>query len=257
MKVAIMQPYFMPYLGYFQAISAVDKYILYDQVSFIVKGWVNKNRIRPRNSNVMSIMVPIRHKSSFTLIKDTRIDYSECWQKRMINTIRNGYAKADYYAEVMPLIENILTQKFETISELNSYAIRKICEYLDIHTEIVSDCYPYEPVEEKLRLVEQGDYSALPFLLQTAPIKKVARVIALCKMENANHYINAIGGVELYDKEEFAHYGIKIEFIKMDNICYSQKCKDNSFEPNLSIIDVLMHNGKEQTKKLLQKYTLV
>ena len=103
MKLAIMQPYFMPYLGYFQAIAAVDKYILYDQVTFIRKGWINKNRIRQRNMPVLNIVVPLVNKSSNTLIADTLIDNSKSWQRKIIKCLQVGYGKSTYYHEIMPL----------------------------------------------------------------------------------------------------------------------------------------------------------
>ena len=175
----------------------------------------------------------------------------------MLNSIRLGYGKAAFFAEVIPLIEDILRYDCATISELNAFSIRKVCEFLDIKTEIVSDCSCYSYIEKGLRLVENCDYSAFPYMEKTNPIKKVARVIALCKFENADTFIHAIGGTELYSKKELAGYGIDVHFIKMNELSYSQNCSDGSFEPNLSIIDVLMHNGKEKTKLLLNEYTLV
>lgn len=257
MTLAIMQPYFMPYLGYFQAIAAVDKYILYDNLAYIVNGWVNKNRIRQRNNPPSWLIVPIKQKSSYTLIADTQIDNSKPWKKKMLTSIRLAYAKADYLNEIMPLIEDILTSEYDTISELNCQSIIKICKFLDLKTEVVTDRTPYLKIEEGLKLIEGGDYSAFPYMNQTHPIKKAARPIAICKLEGSNHFVNAIGGTELYSKDEFAVYGIKLDFIQMHDIRYTQKCTDGSFEPCLSIIDVLMHNGKEKTKQLLTEYTLV
>ena len=257
MRIAIMQPYFMPYLGYFQAIAAVDKYILYDNLAYIVNGWVNKNRIRQRNNPPSWLIVPIKQKSSYTLIADTQIDNSKPWKKKMLTSIRLAYAKAEYLNEIMPLMEEILADEYETISELNCQSIIKICKFLDLKTEVVADRNPYLEIEQGLKLVENGDYSAFPYMNQTHPIKKVARVIAICQYEGAHHFVNAIGGMELYSKEEFAQYGVKLNFIQMHDIRYSQKCSDGSFEPYLSIIDVLMHNGKEKTKELLNQYTLV
>lgn len=257
MRIAIMQPYFMPYLGYFQGIAAVDKYILYDQVAYIVKGWVNRNRIRQRNMPPMYISVPIAQKSSYELIADTRIDNTQDWRRRLLKCLQIGYAKADYYVEVMPLMEEIFGREYESISELNGQSILRICKFLDIKTEIITDCTPYLEIERGLAKVEEGDYSAFPEMEKTRPSKMAARVIALCQKEGANELINAIGGTELYDKTEFAQYGIKLDFIKTNDIRYSQKCKNDSYESNMSIIDVLMHNGKEGTKKLLNQYTLV
>ena len=257
MTLAIMQPYFMPYLGYFQAIAAVDKYILYDNLTYILSGWINKNRIRQRNNPPSWIIVPLKQKSSYTLIADTQIDNSKPWKKKILTSIRLAYAKADYFEEVMPLLEDIFAADYDTISELNCQSIIKICKFLDLKTEVVADREPYLDIEKGLKLVEDGDYSAFPYMTQTHPIKKVARPIAICKLEGSDHFVNAIGGTELYSKEEFAQYGIKLNFIQMHEIKYPQKCNDGSYEPYMSIIDVLMHNGKEKTKQLLTEYTLV
>lgn len=247
----------MPYLGYFQAIAAVDKYILYDNLTYILNGWINKNRIRQRNNPPSWIIVPIKQKSSYAKIADTLIDNSKPWKKKMLTAIRQAYSKADYLNEIMPLMEEILAEEYETISELNCKSIIKICKFLELKTDVVADRNPYLEIEKGLKLVEDGDYSAFPYMTQTHPIKKVARPIAICKMEGSDHFVNAIGGTELYSKEEFAAYGIKLNFIQMHEIRYPQKCSDGSFEPYLSIIDVLMHNGKEKTKQLLNEYTLV
>ncbi len=246
----------MPYLGYFQAIAAVDKYILYDQLTYIQSGWINKNRIRQRNMPVSNIVVPLIDKSSNTLIANTLIDNSKPWQKKILKALQLGYGKSAYYSEIMPLMEEILTREYNTISELNAYSIKRICEFLEIPTEIDSNVERYLDLEERLCDIENSDYSRFVHL-HTMPIKKVARVLEICKAEESNFFVNAIGGQELYDKTEFKQYGIDLYFIKMNSVQYSQNCKDGSFEPGLSIIDVLMHNGKEGTKQLLNEYTLI
>lgn len=256
MKLAIMQPYFMPYLGYFQAIAAVDKYILYDQLTYILNGWINKNRIRQRNMPASLIVVPIKNKSSHTLIANTLIDNSKPWQKKILKSLQFGYSKAACYHEVLPLIEEILSKEYTTISELNCSSIKRICQFLDIQTEIDSDIDRYLDLEMRLVDIESNDYSRFTHL-HTMPIKKVARALEICRQEESDFFVNAIGGQELYDKTEFKQYGIDLYFIKMNDIQYSQNCTDGSFEPNLSVIDVLMHNGKEGTKKLLNEYTLI
>ena len=256
MKLAIMQPYFMPYLGYFQAIAAVDKYILYDQLTYILNGWINKNRIRQRNMPASLIVVPIKNKSSHTLIANTLIDNSKPWQKKILKSLQVAYSKCYAYNEVMPLMEDVLSKEYMTISELNSYSIKRICQFLDIKTEIDSDIDRYLDLEKRLVDIESNDYGRFTHL-HTMPIKKVARALEICIREGSDFFVNAIGGLELYDKAEFKQYGIDLYFIKMNDIRYPQYCRDHSFEPNLSIIDVLMHNGKEGTKKLLNEYTLI
>lgn len=254
MTIAIMQPYFMPYIGYFQAISAVDKYILYGNVNFEKKSWVNRNRLMQRNGVVEPVVVPLKKKSSNALIKDIAIDYSTDWQRRLLRSIQTNYGKAPYFEETFSLLTSILNKQYGTLMELNTTSIKVVAKYLDINTEIEADNHRFDYMEEELRQLDDR-YEAFPYMLKTQPVRKVARVIEMCKQEGSSHYINAIGGVDLYSKEEFAQYGIKLEFIKTNPFVYDQF--DNPFEPYLSIIDVLMHNGKEKTKKLLNEYTLV
>ena len=254
MTIAIMQPYFMPYIGYFQAINAVDKYILYGNVNFEKKSWVNRNRLMQRNGVIEPMVVPLKKKSSNALIKDITIDYSTDWQRRLLRSIQTNYGKALYFEETFTLLTTILSKQYETLMELNTESIKAVAQHLGITTEIETDNSRFNGMEEELRQLDDR-YEAFPYMLKTHPVRKVARVIEMCKREGSDHYINAIGGMELYSKDEFAQYGIQLEFIKTNPIVYNQF--NNTFEPNLSIIDVLMHNGKERTKQLLNEYTLV
>ena len=254
MTIAIMQPYFMPYIGYFQAINAVDKYILYGNVNFEKKSWVNRNRLMQRNGAIEPMVVPLKMKSSNALIKDIAIDYSTDWQRRLLRSIQTNYGKAPYYEETFSLLTSILSAPYEMLMELNTESIKAVAKHLDITTEIISDNSLYDDMEERLRKSDDV-YVEFPYMLKTRPNRRTARVIEMCKREESNHYINAIGGMELYCKEELAQYGIQLEFIKTKPIVYDQF--NNKFEPYLSIIDVLMHNGKNKTKQMLEEYELV
>ena len=244
----------MPYIGYFQAINAVDKYILYGNVNFEKKSWANRNRLMQRNGTIEPMVVPLKKKSSNALIKDIYIDYSTDWQRRLLRSIQTNYGKAPYFEETFSLLNAILSKQYETLMELNTESIKAVAQHLGITTEIETDNSRFDDMEEKLRNID-STFDVFPYMLKTCPVRKVARVIEMCKREDSNHYINAIGGMELYNKDEFAQYGIQLEFIKTNNIVYEQF--NNTFEPYLSIIDVLMHNGKEKTKLLLNEYTLV
>lgn len=254
MTIAIMQPYFMPYIGYFQAINAVDKYILCGNVNFEKKSWVNRNRLMQRNGAIEPMVVPLKKKSSNALIKEISIDYSTDWQRRLLRSIQTNYGKAPYFEETFTLLTSILSKQYETLMELNTESIKAVARHLGITTEIVADNSQYDDMEEKLRKSDDA-YVEFPYMHKTRPDRRTARVIEICKREGSNHYINAIGGLELYSKEELSQYGIQLEFIKTNSIVYDQF--NNTFEPYLSIIDVLMHNGKERTKQLLEEYTLV
>jgi len=256
MKLAIMQPYFFPYIGYFQAITAVDKYILYDNLTFIKEAWMNRNRILLRDGRIQMMTVPLKHKSSNALIRDIEIDNSKPWKKNLLSTISGAYKRAPYFDEIFPFIDSLLSSEYVHLSELNCRTISGIVDYLGIDTIVESDNSKYLQMESTLSDIE-SDYSVLPYLNLTKPIRKVARVLEMCREEGADVFINAIGGQELYDKSEFLQYGIDLRFVKTNDIIYSQSSKSSEFVPNLSIVDVLMNNGKEGTKTLLNEYRLV
>ncbi|MGL4852432.1 MAG: WbqC family protein [Phocaeicola sp.] len=254
MKLAIMQPYFFPYIGYFQAISAVDKYILYDNLPYRINSWMNKNRIAVINGGDFNIIVPISHKSPFKPISEIRINNSGStdWRKRVLKTIYYNYKKSDYFYEIYPLLEKLLATPCNYLHQFNSNTIVEISKYLEISTEIVWDNTHYLEMEQALH----ETYSHLNELPTNALKKRMERIVRICKSEGATQFINAIGGQALYNKEELRPYGIDLKFVKSDlDIRYNYFSKE--FIPNLSIIDVLMHNGREETKKLLKRYTLL
>lgn len=226
-----MQPYFFPYIGYFQLINTVDKFIFYDDVNYIKNGWINRNKIII-NNNPQYITITIKNASSFKLIKDIEfIDNREKIKK----TIFYSYKKAPFFEKVWPIIEDCLSFKTKYISELNIYSIKRICEYLEIKTifEISSEKY-YE----------------------TSVLRKEKRLIEICKLNNANIYINPIGGQKIYNKETFLNEGINLYFIKTKKINYF-RLNNMSNKENLSITDLLMFYSLEKTKELLNEYELV
>lgn len=256
MKLAIMQPYFFPYIGYFQAISAVDKYILYSNLNFIKEAWMNRNRLLMRDGNTVMTTVPLKNKSSYSLILDIEIDNSQPWKSKFLKTVLNCYGRKPFFDEIYPLLEETLARDYHLLKDLNAATIIAISQYLGITTQIESDNSQYVSMEQQLQNIE-SDYSPLPYLEKTKPIRKVARVIEMCRQEGADHFLNAIGGQQLYSKEEFAQYNICLNFVQTNPIQYRQDTKLGEFVPNLSIIDVLMNNGREGTKSLLTQYTLV
>ena len=254
MILAGMQPYFMPYLGYWQLINAVNKIILYGYLNFIKGGWINRNRIIQKNGEINYITVPLRKQSPSLLISEVQIDNSVNWSERMLKTIMINYKNAPYFDQIYPLIEGVLSKRYDTIMSINVESICNIAAFLEIDTIIDFENERFREMEDRLAKIE-SDYSVMPYLEKTRPEKMVARMIEQCRMENSQHLINAIGGIDLYDKQEFEQYGIALQFIKMNDIQYPQFTHE--FIPNLSIIDVMMHIGKEGTKKLLDEYTLI
>lgn len=232
MKIGIMQPYFFPYIGYWQLMNAVDKYVIYDDVTFIKNGWINRNRILI-NGQPSYFNLPIKGASSYTLIKDVQVNQDKKLFDKLLRTLQLSYSKAPYFTDVMPIIENIFDCQEESLSKFIYYSFKLIAEYLDIKTEFILS----STLEKNNELKAQD------------------KVIHICKLLKATDYYNAIGGQELYNFEDFEKNNIKLCFVKTNEIVYKQF--KNEFQLNLSIIDVLMFNSVEEVKNILMNFELI
>lgn len=233
MNIAIMQPYFFPYIGYFQLIHSVDKFVVYDNIKYTKKGWINRNRILV-NGQPQLFTIPLKKDNDYLNVDKRYI--AETWnlsKSNFLNSIKGNYKKAPYFEQVYSIIEKIANNQNLNLFDFIFNSIKTINEFLDIKTELlVSSTIPI-------------DHN----------LKSQDKVIELCKALNATRYINAIGGIELYNKETFANKNIQLNFIKTNYIEYKQF--NNNFVPWLSIIDVLMFNSKEHVKSYLNQYTLI
>ena len=229
-----MQPYIFPYLGYFQLVSAVDVFVFYDDVNFIKQGWINRNKVLI-NGEENLFTIPVKNISSFRQINETEINYSiyEKWKGKFLKSLTQSYKKAPYYEEVMSMVIFILDKKYYNIANLAAESIQVVSKYLDLKTEFV--------------------FSSKNFA-ETRGLDKAERLIKILNQINSNHYINPAGGSDLYEKEYFQKYDIKLEFIKGTLPEYSHPSKE--FISGLSIIDVLMWNSKGKVNKMLKQYSL-
>jgi len=234
MKLAIMQPYLFPYIGYFQLINAVDKFVVYDDVAFIKQGWINRNNILVNGAPFL-FSIPVKNISSFVLIKDVEVDINKLsfWKLKFLKTIELNYKKAPNFEFTYQLLNRILATDETHIVQINLKSIVQLCEHLDIKTTIVNSSTIYNNAE----------------------LKSVQRVIDICKKENATHYINAIGGKDIYSKELFNSENINLKFIQSNQLIYKQF--DKPFVANLSIIDLLMFNDKKDIQTFINNYILV
>jgi hypothetical protein len=233
MKIAIMQPYLFPYVSYFQLVNSVDEFVFYDDVNFIVKGWINKNRILLNNTD-FTFTVPCLKISQNKLINEIFFEQNTKEYRNIIKSIELAYKKAPNFDQVFPLVLNILNEPINNISDLAMNSVTKISRFLELNTRF------------KISSVDFSITKGLP---------KADRLIEISKLSSGEDYINAIGGQELYDKEYFRERKINLNFIKSKEIIYSQF--NNEFISGLSIIDVLMFNSIEEIKLLLDKYELV
>ncbi len=233
MNIAVMQPYFFPYIGYFQLINAVDKFVFYDDVNYIKQGWINRNRILVNKSDFM-VTVPIEKADSFKLINETRINTRlyNTWKEKLLVTLNLNYKKAPYFDNTYNLIREVLEGGHDSISNLAIASVTAVSDALGINTRFT---------------VASKDYC-------NKGLPREERLIDICKTESAKQYINASGGEELYSKESFEKQGIQLDFIKSLPIQYSQFSGD--FVPWLSIIDVMMFNSEATVHTMLKEYQL-
>ena len=233
MKLAIMQPYFMPYIGYFQLINAVDVFVVYDNIKFIKKGWFHRNRILVNGRDKM-FSVPIKKDSDYLYVVQRELaDSFDNEKKKIIRQIKAAYQKAPYYKEVLPVVEECFQYGSGNLFDFIYSSLKLMTQSLRIDTKIIIS-------------------SAIDI---NHSQKSQDKVLAICKNINADIYLNAIGGQALYAAEGFRNEGIELRFIETKPIEYKQF--DDEFVPWLSIIDVMMFNSKEQINKMLKDYEVI
>jgi len=233
MKSAIMQPYYFPYIGYFQLINVVDIFVVYDDIEYSKKGWINRNRILI-NGKDSFITIPLKKDSDYLYINQRFI--ADKWNDdkyKMLNRISESYKKAPHYSLVFNLLEKIILFENGNLFNFIYNSINEVKNYLELKTNLVK----------------------FSELIVDKNLKGKEKVLAICKTLNSREYINAIGGQALYNKVEFANHNIDLKFLKTNPISYKQF--NNDFIPWLSIIDVMMFNSKEEIKSMLNQYELI
>lgn len=231
MVLAIMQPYFLPYIGYFQLLKAVDKFVVYDDVNFITRGYINRNNLLV-NGNATLFTIPLKDASQNKLICEVSLSEDLSWRKKLLKTVEQSYRKAPMFTSVFPLFETIVRHDADTIAALCRYSLSTVCSYLGITTEIVPSSVGYD----------------------NAALKRQERILDICRQEAATHYINPQGGAELYDSAVFASHNVRLSFLKAGLTPYTQFREP--FVPGLSILDVLMFNDIPEVHLLLNEYEL-
>jgi hypothetical protein len=232
MAVAIMQPYFFPYLGYFQLVQSVDHFVLFDDVMFIKKGWINRNRIANRN-RIFWIRVPIQKLSQNKTIRETLVAWDAGFSSKLIVQLHSSYKKAPYYNQVISMIEDLIYSKPANLAELAGESVIATLKYLGVEKNIV--------------------YSS--DLIDSNVSGRNERIISITKTFEDSTYINPIKGKQLYDKNLFEENQIDLRYLVPALEEYPH-FSQNQFTPGLSIIDVLMWNDIATIKEMLTNYTL-
>ena len=231
MKVAVMQPYLFPYLGYFQLMAAVDTFVFLDDVAYIKKGWINRNRLLVNKAEYL-FTVPVKGASQNRMIREIETDITEAWKKKFFRTLEEAYAKAPYLQETLTLVHEIFENPSASLSVFISGSFRLLNEKLGITTKL-------EPSS-----------AAFP----CRELRAQDKIVCIARAAGATVYVNPPGGRELYDAELFRRNDLALKFLAPALPEYSQPAAQ--FVPGLSIIDVLMHNPVPVVQEWLHLYQL-
>jgi hypothetical protein len=235
-KVAIMQPYVFPYIGYMNLVKASDKFVFYDDVHFIKKGWINRNRIIS-GGEPYRFTIPLKHQSQNILIKDTEVSGLSKFADKFLKQLDSEYKKAPHKSKVLDYVREVLTNNHKNISEVAIASVKLFFRYIDVEKDFYCSSKEFE---------------------STRGLEKADRLIQITKSFDSNEYINAIGGTSLYSKELFASNGVTLNFVKPLLPSYLHcNGRDGIFNPGLSIIDIMMNISEYEIRNHLNCYELV
>lgn len=229
MKLGIMQPYFMPYIGYWQLMAAVDKYVIFDDVNFIKRGWINRNNILV-NGQAHLFSISLREASQNKLINE--IEIADDFQK-LKKTIVMSYKMAPYFVETMDLLNEVFSYEDKNLARFIGHSFEVVTAYLKLSCKFV---YSSE--------IEKNN-----------ELKASQKILDICSQLGADVYVNAIGGQKLYDREIFAEKSIGLYFLNPEILPYKQF--KNDFVSGLSMIDVMMFNSPEEINLMLDRFSLL
>lgn len=232
MKLGVMQPYFLPYIGYFQLLASVDQFIVYDNIKYTKKGWINRNRMLLNGTDAI-FSLPLKKDSDALDVvnRELAVDFD---RTKLLNQFKGAYGRAPQFELTYPVLKRIVQHEDSNLFRYIHHSIVRLCEHLGIKTEI--------RISSELAI----DHD----------LKGQDKVLALCKAAGADTYINTIGGVELYAKDDFRIQGINLRFIKVRPFEYVQFVAP--FVPWLSIVDVLMFNPLNTVRSCInENYELI
>ena len=230
-RIAVMQPYFFPYIGYFQLMHAADTFVFLDDVSYIKGGWINRNRILIQGMPAY-LTIPCRNISQNIYIRDIQHNLDDKLRDKLLKKVQLAYSKAPFFKDIFGLFSAVIYSDSGSISRLAMKSVESVCAHLGMETALLTS--------------SELDYRRDP--------DKSLRMVAACETLDASVYLNASGGKKLYNSDSFRNHGIDIRFV--DGTCKAYKQYGTDFVPSLSILDVLMFNSVDSVQKMLAEYQL-
>ena len=232
MKLAIMQPYFLPYIGYFQLIAAVDSFVVYDNIKYTKKGWISRNRLLQNDRDAL-FSLPLKAGPDAADIRERELA-ADFDRRHLLNRFKESYRRAPQFSGTWALLESIIMFENRNLFEFLYHSLTAVCAYIGIETPLVISSRV--PADHSLRGQD--------------------RVLSICKAAGALTYINSIGGMNLYDRATFGRHGTELLFLKPRPPEYPQF--GAPFVPSLSIVDVMMFNSPADIRSsMLGSYDLV
>ena len=233
MKLAIMQPYFLPYLGYFDLLNRVDEWIVFDTPQYVKGSWINRNRILSENGDWNYLTVPVKRHHLHTPINEIKIADPN-WLEKFFRQLDHYRKVAPYYQTVIALMKDCLSERHEHLYKINVLLFSKVASYLGIERPI-------------------HIFSEMNMVLQEKPMGKSDWCWAIAEKCKAKEYINRPGGAAFYKEEDFSKRGIKLTFQHFENMVY-ETGKYRKFKPGMSILDVMMWNSPSEIKQYLDTW---
>lgn len=237
MRIGIMQPYFFPYIGYFQLMAATDRFIVYDRTRFTKPSWMTRNRIARKDPPHFAFVgLPAQIRSGGALVCDAAI-VDDGWDRKLLATIEVTYRRARHFDETMALLRAVVPPRESSLAAYNTRTLEAVASHLGIVTPVVLDSTRHPACEQAAAAETDADR------------RRLRRITTLCSIEGADEYVNLPGGRALYAPAEFEAEGVRLRFLAPVETRYRQF--GEHFEPGLSIIDVLMHTGRESAASIV------
>ena len=230
MIIAGNQPYFLPYIGFWQLVNAADLFLIGDNYNFIKRGWIQRNRILI-NGEPFFFGLEVKHITSFKKINETEFVDFDVAQK--LNTVYRAYRKAPQFDAGYNLVKAILNNPERNVAEFLFQSIKDVCRFLGINTKFIRSS----------EIPGNDNY------------KREYRIYDFCQRLGGDTYINAVGGQDLYHFDDFEKHGVTLKFIRPNIRPYKQF--HNEFVPGLSILDVIMFNSLDAIKNMLEDCSFI